>query len=93
VCQVLKVADFGVAYAASTSKGTQMRRGGTECYKSPEQAWSNLCGTKADMWALGCMLVEVLQGQRLQAPLWNDKPEVKAATANQHDSCLHASQA
>ncbi len=75
----VKVLDFGLAKALATEPSdpnfthsptlTQpmTRTGiilGTAAYMSPEQARGQEAGQQADIWALGCVLYEMLTGER-----------------------------
>jgi non-specific serine/threonine protein kinase len=62
------VADFGIARAMSTTGGrgltTAGRAIGTPAYMAPEQAMGNTdVDGRADLYALGCVLYEMLAGQ------------------------------
>ncbi len=62
------LADFGVARALTAAGGTTMTQAGfavgTPAYMSPEQATaSSVIDGKADIYALGCVLFEMLAGQ------------------------------
>ena len=73
-----KVLDFGLAKAigdeAVASSGAAMTETalgtavgvvmGTPAYMSPEQATGGAVDTRTDIWALGCVLFEMLAGQR-----------------------------
>jgi serine/threonine protein kinase len=75
----IKLADFGVAAVLTHTAGTKRcSKVGTDEYLSPEQARSDPYGRKADMWALGCILVELASCRRLQGSLWADTVEVNA---------------
>jgi Tol biopolymer transport system component len=50
--------------AAMTQPGMVM---GTAAYMSPEQARGQTAGKQADIWAFGCLLFEMLTGQRIFA--------------------------
>ncbi|XP_047056755.1 putative cyclin-dependent kinase F-2 [Lolium rigidum] len=63
----LKVCDFGLATKLRPA-GTPYDEGrvGTMIYNSPEQlAGKRSYGTAVDMWALGCVMAELLTGHRL----------------------------
>ena len=66
----VKVLDFGIAKRLTepdlagtpghTIAGTML---GTPAYMSPEQARGEPCDQRADIWAFGCVLVELLSGR------------------------------
>ena len=79
---IVKVLDFGLAKAASgetsspdlshspTVTGAGTRAGvilGTAAYMSPEQARGKFVDKRADIWAFGCVLFEMLTGRALFA--------------------------
>ncbi|MDP2956161.1 MAG: protein kinase [Longimicrobiales bacterium] len=62
------IADFGIALAVSTLGGGRLTETGlslgTPHYMSPEQATGDLgVGAATDIWALGCVLYEMLVGE------------------------------
>lgn len=62
------VADFGIARAVSPEGGLQKLTAtgmsmGTPYYMSPEQAAGEVVGPTSDLYALGCMLYEMLAGE------------------------------
>ena len=60
------VADFGVARAASEAGEKLTQTGmavGTPTYMSPEQAMGETVGPTSDLYALGCVVYEMLTGQ------------------------------
>jgi TolB-like protein len=62
------VADFGIARATSAEDGAQKltQTGismGTPYYMSPEQSSGEVVGPTADLYAVGCMLYEMLAGE------------------------------
>jgi serine/threonine protein kinase len=69
----IKLADFGVAavltHTARTKSQTAIR--GTERYYSPEKATSTAYGTKAEMWAVGCIIIELACCDFLTGALWS----------------------
>ena len=67
----VKVLDFGLAKAMSDDEAAPgpgtTRTGvvmGTPAYMSPEQAKGSKVDKRADIWALGCVLFEMLAGRR-----------------------------
>eukprot|EP00281_Chroomonas_sp_CCMP1168_P033440 CAMPEP_0206256296 /NCGR_PEP_ID=MMETSP0047_2-20121206/24694_1 /ASSEMBLY_ACC=CAM_ASM_000192 /TAXON_ID=195065 /ORGANISM="Chroomonas mesostigmatica_cf, Strain CCMP1168" /LENGTH=1298 /DNA_ID=CAMNT_0053682731 /DNA_START=78 /DNA_END=3975 /DNA_ORIENTATION=- len=58
--QVVKVTDFGLACIVSASEDAT--RAGTLTYASPEKVSGKGYSGKDDMWAVGCMLSELLTG-------------------------------
>ena len=62
----IKLVDFGIAKAASSSTHTQTGMiKGKLAYLSPEQAWGKPVDHRADVFSLGIVLHEMLTGQRL----------------------------
>ncbi|KAK1666608.1 hypothetical protein QYE76_054767 [Lolium multiflorum] len=66
-----KIADFGCARMA----GSDRPIGGTPAFMAPEVARGEEQGPAADMWALGCTIIEMATGR---AP-WSDIDNVLAA--------------
>ena len=64
---VVKVLDFGVAALFGAGELTKLtmvgQTVGTPPYMAPEQALANAVGPPADLYALGCVLHELLTGQ------------------------------
>ena len=59
------VMDFGLALLTEGSKLTQLDTTlGTVAYMSPEQAQGAEVDRRTDIWALGCVLYEMVCGQR-----------------------------
>jgi len=62
-----RVADFGVAQAVEAAGGTQLTGTGmavgTPAYMSPEQASAGQVDARTDVYALGCVLYEMLAGE------------------------------
>ena len=60
-----KVMDFGLARLTEASRLTKLDTAmGTVAYMSPEQAQGMEVDGRADVWALGCVLYEMVAGQR-----------------------------
>jgi serine/threonine-protein kinase len=60
----VKIADFGIARTAETTRLTQMGSVmGTAAYLSPEQALGEEVTAAADLYSLGCVLYELLTGR------------------------------
>ncbi|CAH8382273.1 unnamed protein product [Eruca vesicaria subsp. sativa] len=58
----VKIADFGLARDLTASKdGVEIR--GTPLYMAPESVNDNEYGAAADVWALGCAVVEMFSGE------------------------------
>jgi serine/threonine protein kinase len=76
----IKLADFGVAAILNTTACSTQSNiqggGGTGTYCAPERANGLAYGTKADMWSVGCILVELVRGQLLLAGLYAPNHEV-----------------
>ena len=69
-----KVTDFGIARALGDGEQTMTQTGmviGTASYLSPEQAQGNPVDARSDVYALGCVLYEMLTGR---APFQGDTP-------------------
>ena len=68
----VKVLDFGLATTLTSPAGAttptvtdfSVRIAGTPAYSSPEQARGAPVDKRADIWAFGCVLFEMLTGQR-----------------------------
>lgn len=60
----IKVADFGLARAASNHTGTGMALMGTVSYMSPELVTGEQADERSDVYALGILIFELLTGQR-----------------------------
>jgi len=60
----VRILDFGLAKARDQSLGTTSVRLGTVAYMSPEQIRAHNLDGRADLWALGVVLYEMLTGRK-----------------------------
>ena len=78
----VKILDFGIARAEGTAAGTATGIVlGTAAYLSPEQAAGRPAGPTSDLYALGCVLFEMLTG----APPFTAQSAVGLAYRHVHD--------
>ena len=78
----VKILDFGIARAEGTVAGTATGIVlGTAAYLSPEQAAGRPAGPSSDLYALGCVLFEMLAG----APPFTAESAVGLACRHVHD--------
>ncbi|OHV36762.1 serine/threonine protein kinase [Parafrankia soli] len=59
---LLKVADFGIAKIVEGSAATASQVAGTPAYMAPEQILAGRLGPATDLYALGCVLYQLLAG-------------------------------
>jgi len=62
----IKIADFGLAKEAGERKQRKSECRGTPLFMSPEQVIDGECESPADIWALGCAVVQMVTGK----PAW-----------------------
>src|SRR5438034_2308309 len=78
----VKVLDFGIARADGPGGGTRtLGVVGTAAYLSPEQAAGAVAGPQSDLYALGCVLFEMLTG----TPPFSAESAVGLAYRQAHD--------
>ena len=59
------IMDFGLARLTEASRLTKLDTAmGTVAYMSPEQAQGMTVDSRSDLWSLGCVLYEMISGQR-----------------------------
>lgn len=78
----IKIADFGLARAASTHTGTGQALLGTIAYLSPELVMRGIADTRSDIYAVGIMMYEMLVGEQ---PFRGEQP-VQIAYQHANDS-------
>ncbi len=70
------VADFGVAVATHLARDERLTRTGvaigTPAYMSPEQLYADNVDARSDVWALGCVMFEMLTGKPVGRNAAND---------------------
>jgi serine/threonine-protein kinase len=78
--RLVKVMDFGISAVSQKFSGTKQSKGmsfGTPAYLAPERSLnSRSCDARSDLYALGCVLFEMLTGQ---PPYCDDNPAVVVA--------------
>ncbi|PHQ51559.1 serine/threonine protein kinase [Streptomyces cinnamoneus] len=70
----LKIGDFGIARFVDETSAALTRAGhivGTSTYLAPERALGRTAGPESDVYALGCVLYQLLVGE---PPFWADSP-------------------
>ena len=77
-----KVTDFGIARAATSETLTMGSKVlGTAAYLAPEQARGRRVDARCDLYAMGCVLYEMLAG----APPFRGKSVISVATKHLHE--------
>jgi serine/threonine protein kinase len=74
---MIKLADFGLActISASVASGAHTKVG-AHWYYSPEKANGRAYDSRDDVWAAGCILVELCDAKPLGNPLWSAEGDV-----------------
>jgi NIMA (never in mitosis gene a)-related kinase len=62
---VLKIGDFGISKFLSAQETTTSTIVGTPSYLSPELCDGKPCNEKSDIWAMGCILYEIMALHRM----------------------------
>jgi len=70
---IVKLGDFGISKALGTNADLAKTLVGTPYFMSPEVCSGETYGEKADIWALGCTLYEMVM---LKRPFDNDNINV-----------------
>ncbi|XP_009598440.1 mitogen-activated protein kinase kinase kinase 20-like [Nicotiana tomentosiformis] len=65
--EIAKIADFGLAMTLEQSWTQKQGLRGTKRYMAPESVLKQEYGPEADIWALGCIVYELITGK----PLWD----------------------
>jgi serine/threonine protein kinase len=75
---VVKIADFDLSceHSASTASGVHTRVG-SDWYFSPEKANGDAYDGRDDVWAAGCILLELSSGKRNGRPLCSSSEETR----------------
>ena len=68
-----KIIDFGLACISDASRSRSRTKVGTDAYSSPEKATGARYGPADDIWAIGCMLAELLLGRPIGTVSSQDK--------------------
>jgi serine/threonine protein kinase len=88
----IKIADFGLACVEKSSL-SKYSFAGTLTYASYEKGHGLRYDSKDDIWALGCVFVELLTGKRLSGNLYETaNAEVANRKKKVIDSCSNAGQ-
>ena len=67
----VKLADFGAATIVATHASSNlMSTLGTEQYKAPERINCEAYGFNADLWSLGCIVLELVRCKQMEGPVW-----------------------
>ncbi|KAF8779280.1 hypothetical protein HU200_002961 [Digitaria exilis] len=88
-----KLCDFGTVTKAMRDETTPYpeERVGTMLYRSPEQLRGSRCyGPAVDVWALGCVMYELLAGEPLFGEAWTEE-DVLIASGSLPDDILYYS--
>ena len=79
------VTDFGVAKAADLARDERLTRTGvavgTPAYMSPEQLYAGDVDARSDVWALGCVMFEMLTGRMIGRSATTDAGSADRVTA------------
>ena len=62
---ILKIGDFGISKFLSSQEATSVTVVGTPSYLSPELCDGKSCNEKSDIWAMGCILYEIMALHRM----------------------------
>ncbi len=72
-----KISDFNLSVQLTSDAASQKSsKVGTSYYFSPERGIGIKYDESADLWAVGCMMIEMALQTRLSGPIWADHPEI-----------------
>ncbi|XP_019248726.1 PREDICTED: phosphoenolpyruvate carboxylase kinase 2-like [Nicotiana attenuata] len=70
--ETAKIADFGLSMTLEQSRAQKHGLRGTERYLAPESVVDEEYGPEVDIWALGCIVYELMTG----TPLWESDEDI-----------------
>ena len=73
----VKIADFGLSFVVQSSAASAcLSKVGTALYFAPERAIGQEYGRSADMWQVGCIILELVLGEHLKESIWHESKNV-----------------
>ncbi|KAK1230419.1 Protein kinase of the Mitotic Exit Network [Marasmius sp. AFHP31] len=79
----VKLADFGVASSTTTDALNRDAMTGSPYWTAPEVIERSSATTASDIWGVGCIVIELLEG----APPYNELDTISAQSRIVHDDC------
>jgi len=90
--QAVKVVDFGLAFVVGDAREARLTRddavSGTPCFMAPEQVLNRPLDARSDIYALGCVMYEMLTG----APPFDAPTSIEVLTMQLYDEPMPPSQ-